>query len=218
MQVVRRKGPTFGEVASESWAMVEAGTARSRWQNQRSLLLGRTNGHEGRDETDPIAVIERCGREPIGMLDDAYWQSFVDELVRSGKPCSRIGLAIHAPHSVTAGGLPFRSPQHSPTADQPLQGRCAPFPSHTRFRSPTTPATTGLTQVQTTPRKEEDVNNIQLTGRLARDPEPGQLPDGTPITTLRIVVHGMGRGDRDQPGYIEVVSFGPGAAAADKVL
>ena len=62
------------------------------------------------------------------------------------------------------------------------------------------------------------MNNIQLTGRLARDPERRQLADGTPVTNLRLVVDGMGRGGRDQPGYINVASFGPSAAAANKVL
>lgn len=48
------------------------------------------------------------------------------------------------------------------------------------------------------PRKEKAVNSINITGRLARDPDPGQLPDGTPICTVRLVVRW--RGPRRSPG------------------
>jgi len=59
-------------------------------------------------------------------------------------------------------------------------------------------------------------NRINLTGRLTKDPELRELPDGTPVCDIRLAVDGMGRGGRDQPGYINVSQFGaPGAAAAN---
>ena len=39
-------------------------------------------------------LIDRCGRRPLSALDDAYWQSFVDELARSGKSYSRISTYL----------------------------------------------------------------------------------------------------------------------------
>ena len=103
MKAVRREGPTFGDVATEWWALVEAGTyarrrgrakqlARSTVADYRGVLLGQ--GSESRPDTDVHALIPRCGRMPIAGLDDAYWQSFVDELVRSGKSYSRIATYL----------------------------------------------------------------------------------------------------------------------------
>lgn len=105
MQAVRRNGPTFGEVASEWWALAEAGTyARRRGRakrlaastivDYRGVLLGRTDERKAVGETDTVTLIDQCGWRPIGELDDAYWQSFIDELVRSGKSYSRIATYL----------------------------------------------------------------------------------------------------------------------------
>ena len=59
------------------------------------------------------------------------------------------------------------------------------------------------------------MNSITLTGRLTQDPELRTLPTGSTVCRLRLAVNGMGRGGRDEPGYINVNAFGnPGAAAA----
>ena len=59
------------------------------------------------------------------------------------------------------------------------------------------------------------MNNITLTGRLTQDPELRTLPSGGTVCRLRLAVNGMGRGGRDEPGYINVSAFGnPGEAAA----
>ena len=41
-----------------------------------------------------LVLVERCGRSPIAALDDSYWQSTVDELVREGKSYSRIATYL----------------------------------------------------------------------------------------------------------------------------
>jgi site-specific recombinase XerD len=48
----------------------------------------------GERQSDAITLITRCGRRPLTALDDAYWQSFVDELARSGKSYSRIATYL----------------------------------------------------------------------------------------------------------------------------
>ena len=59
------------------------------------------------------------------------------------------------------------------------------------------------------------MNAITLTGRLTQDPELRELPSGDTACRLRLAVDGMGRGGRDQVGYINVTTFGnPGEAAA----
>lgn len=101
MKAVRREGPTFGDVAREWWSLVEAGTyARRRGRSKklaestiadyRGVLLGPK--HSG--ATDAFALLDRYGRQPIRALDDAFWQSFVDELVRSGRSYSRIATYL----------------------------------------------------------------------------------------------------------------------------
>ena len=62
------------------------------------------------------------------------------------------------------------------------------------------------------------MNNIQLTGRLVADPAGKELPDSGYVCEMRIAVDGMGRGGRDQAGYVDVHSFGESAKAAAKVL
>ncbi|MDQ6804766.1 MAG: site-specific integrase [Actinomycetota bacterium] len=101
IRAIRRQGPTFEDVAREWWALVEAGTyarrrgrskrlARSTIADYRGVLFGPRDGRE----TNGSALIERCGREPVGALDDAYWQSFIDELVRSGRSYSRVATYL----------------------------------------------------------------------------------------------------------------------------
>jgi single-strand DNA-binding protein len=59
------------------------------------------------------------------------------------------------------------------------------------------------------------MNSISLTGRLTQDPELRTLPTGSTVCRLRLAVNGMGRGGRDEAGYINVSAFGnPGEAAA----
>ena len=62
------------------------------------------------------------------------------------------------------------------------------------------------------------MNNITLTGRLTQDPELRTLPSGTQVCRLRLAVAGMGRGGRDEPGYINVSAFGNAGEAAARVL
>ena len=60
------------------------------------------------------------------------------------------------------------------------------------------------------------MNTITLTGRLTADPELRTLPNDTKACQLRLAVEGMGRGN--EVGYVDVVSYGPGGAAAAQVL
>jgi single-strand DNA-binding protein len=62
------------------------------------------------------------------------------------------------------------------------------------------------------------MNTIQLTGRLTQDPELRSLPSGDPVCQLRLAVDGMGRGGRDQVGYINVIAYGKPGEAAARVL
>jgi single-strand DNA-binding protein len=60
------------------------------------------------------------------------------------------------------------------------------------------------------------LNAINLTGRLTRDPQLRELPDGTPLCEIRLAVEGMGR--NRQAGYIDVAAFGRPGEAAFRVL
>ena len=60
------------------------------------------------------------------------------------------------------------------------------------------------------------MNTITLTGRLTRDPEARELPNGTTVCELRLAVDGLGR--NNEVGYIDVASFGNGAKAAGETL
>jgi single-strand DNA-binding protein len=73
---------------------------------------------------------------------------------------------------------------------------------------------------QTTPTTNEGnaMNNITLTGRLTQDPELRTLTSGGTVCRLRLAVNGMGRGGRDEPGYINVSAFGNAGEAAARVL
>ena len=59
----------------------------------RGVLFG---GADRRDTkaARSLALIDRCGRRPIAALDDSYWQSIIDELVRDGKSHSRIATYL----------------------------------------------------------------------------------------------------------------------------
>ena len=61
------------------------------------------------------------------------------------------------------------------------------------------------------------MNTATLTGRLTRDPELRELPEGDIVVCdIRIAVEGMGRG-RDA-GFIDVSVFGKPGEAAARVL
>lgn len=60
------------------------------------------------------------------------------------------------------------------------------------------------------------MNTINLTGRLARDPELRELPQVGTICDLRLAVDGMGRGR--EAGFIDVAVFGKPGEAAARVL
>jgi single-strand DNA-binding protein len=62
------------------------------------------------------------------------------------------------------------------------------------------------------------MNTINLTGRLTHDPELRELPSGEHACRMRLAVDGMGRGGRDQVGYINVTAYGKPAQAAHRVL
>ena len=101
MRPIRREGPTFGDVATEWWALVEAGTyARRRGRAKRladSTIADYRNvlfDTSKRPRPDTWALMKHCGRRPLVALDDAYWQSFVDELARCGKSYSRIATYL----------------------------------------------------------------------------------------------------------------------------
>ena len=60
----------------------------------RAVLLGGPE-RRGQDEhSRSLVLIDRCGERPIGALDDAFWQSLVDELVGEGKSYSRIATYL----------------------------------------------------------------------------------------------------------------------------
>jgi len=60
------------------------------------------------------------------------------------------------------------------------------------------------------------VNSYQATGRLTRDPELRSLPSGDSVCEMRLAIDGMGRGGRNEVGYLDVSTYGkPGEAAAD---
>ena len=53
------------------------------------------------------------------------------------------------------------------------------------------------------------MNSTQLIGRIAQEPVYRELPgsEGSHVTELRLAVKGMGSGERDAAGYIDVVSY-----------
>jgi len=63
------------------------------------------------------------------------------------------------------------------------------------------------------------MNATTLTARIAQPPVYRKLPgaDGRHVTELRLAVRGMGSGDRDQVGYIDVVSYTMSEKAATTI-
>jgi single-strand DNA-binding protein len=61
-----------------------------------------------------------------------------------------------------------------------------------------------------------NINKYICTGRLTKDPELRELPNGTSVCELRVAVDGMGR--NREVGYINVSAFGNGGEAAAKHL
>jgi integrase len=104
VRAIRRAGPTFGEVAREWWALVEAGTYARRGRGKqlspttvadyRAVLLGRAERGKKSNGTRSLVLMDRCGHQPLAALDDAYWQSLVGELVSDGKSYSRIATYL----------------------------------------------------------------------------------------------------------------------------
>ena len=60
------------------------------------------------------------------------------------------------------------------------------------------------------------MNQVQVTGRLVKDPQVRELPDGRTVCTVRLAVEGMGR--ENTVGYVEATDFGPSARAAGETL
>ena len=88
-------------------------------------------------------------------------------------------------------------------------------PTGLRFRSAVTRALPGFRQPPRSPQKEEsNMQRLTCTGRLTRDPELRELPNGGSVCKLRLAVDDMARGR--ETGYINVSTFGkPGEAAAE---
>jgi len=63
------------------------------------------------------------------------------------------------------------------------------------------------------------MNSTQITGRIAQQPLYRELPgsEGRHVTELRLAVKGMGAGERDAVGYIDVVSYTMSEKAAQTV-
>jgi len=57
-----------------------------------------------------------------------------------------------------------------------------------------------------------NLNKYICTGRLTKDPELRELPNGTSVCELRLAVDGMARGR--ETGYINLSVFGPAGQAA----
>lgn len=58
------------------------------------------------------------------------------------------------------------------------------------------------------------INSVTLVGRLTADPTLRELPDGKPVCDLRVAVND----EREQPMFIDVATFGPGAKACFEYL
>jgi len=59
-----------------------------------------------------------------------------------------------------------------------------------------------------------NLNSVTLVGQLTGDPELRSLPDGRSVCNLRLAVNDQ----RDQPLFIDVATFGPGAEACAEYL
>lgn len=80
-RTMRRRGPTFGDVAAEWWSLVETGKYARRGRGKRlsettigdyrGVLFGRSKEKRKRGGSDSFVLMERCGGLPIAALDDA---------------------------------------------------------------------------------------------------------------------------------------------------
>jgi len=61
------------------------------------------------------------------------------------------------------------------------------------------------------------MNHVTTIARLTQDPELKPLSSGN-VCKLRLAVDGMGRGGRDEVGYINASIFGAGGEAAARTL
>jgi single-strand DNA-binding protein len=59
-----------------------------------------------------------------------------------------------------------------------------------------------------------NLNSVTLVGQLTADPELRSLPDGRSVCDLRLAVNDQ----RDQPLFIDIATFGPGAEACAEYL
>jgi single-strand DNA-binding protein len=58
------------------------------------------------------------------------------------------------------------------------------------------------------------MNNINLIGRLTRDPELKEIGDGRSVCEMRVAVDNPGRGgEKGEPTYVDVSTFGKQAEA-----
>ena len=48
------------------------------------------------------------------------------------------------------------------------------------------------------------MNSVQLIGRLTHQPDPGQTPSGTPVTTFRVAID---RGGRDGADFVAIKTW-----------
>jgi single-strand DNA-binding protein len=64
------------------------------------------------------------------------------------------------------------------------------------------------------------MNQYSAVGRLTKDPELKYTTGGTAVCRIRLAVPGMGRAEQgqQQPGFINVSQYGPGAEAAGQWL
>ena len=62
------------------------------------------------------------------------------------------------------------------------------------------------------------MNSFNCTARIVADPVGKELPDNNYVCEMRIAVDGMGKGGRDQAGYIDLHTYGESAKAAARVL
>lgn len=63
-----------------------------------------------------------------------------------------------------------------------------------------------------------DLNRYVTTGNLTADPILKTLSGGTPVCELRIANNGLGRGDREAVGYLDVTVYGKSAEVCARYL
>ena len=61
-----------------------------------------------------------------------------------------------------------------------------------------------------------DLNNVQVIGRLASDPEGGVSQSGTPWSRFDIATHGIGADRKEVAHFIPVVVWGKQASAVNE--